>query len=171
MRAMSELKKTLMERLFSEHRGGLQDFFRRRVKVDAQDLAQEVYVRILRLKDTQAIRNPELYLYTVANNLVKEHAVVERRLNTSDVDDTAIQQQLAELPPFDDDFDTDELVKRLRVVLAELPPKCRAAVVLQYRYGLSYEEIGGKLGVSTNMVKKYLAQALDHCRRRMSRLK
>lgn len=169
---MSDPKKTLMARLFSEHRGGLQDFFRRRVKVDAQDLAQEVYLRILRLNDAQAIRNPELYLYTVANNLVKEHAVVERRLNASDdVDDIAIQQQLAELPLFEDEFDTGERIKRLRAVLAELSPKCRATVVLQYRYGLSYEEIGGKLGISTNMVKKYLAQALDHCRRRMSRLK
>lgn len=169
---MSDPKKTLMARLFSEHRGGLQDFFRRRVKVDAQDLAQEVYLRILRLNDAQAIRNPELYLYTVANNLVKEHAVVERHLNASDdVDDIAIQQQLAELPLFEDEFDTGERIKRLRAVLAELSPKCRATVVLQYRYGLSYEEIGGKLGISTNMVKKYLAQALDHCRRRMSRLK
>jgi DNA-directed RNA polymerase specialized sigma24 family protein len=43
-------------------------------------------------------------------------------------------------------------------------------VVLQYWHGLSYEEIGLRLGVSTNMVKKYLSQALVHCRRRMSRL-
>lgn len=168
---MSESKKTLLERLFAEHRGGLQVFFQRRVKVDAQDLAQEVYVRILRLNDTQAIRNPELYLYTVANNLVKEHSVVERRLNTDDVDDFAIQEQLAELPHFESDIDTGERKKRLRLALAELSPKCRAAVVMQYRDGMSYDEIGQKLAVSSNMVKKYLAQALEHCRRRMGRFK
>ena len=168
---MSESKKTLLERLFAEHRGGLQVFFQRRVKVDAQDLAQEVYVRILRLNDTQAIRNPELYLYTVANNLVKEHSAVERRLNTDDVDDFAIQEQLAELPHFESDIDTDERKKRLRLALAELSPKCRAAVVMQYRDGMSYDEIGQRLAISSNMVKKYLAQALEHCRRRMGRFK
>jgi RNA polymerase sigma factor (sigma-70 family) len=169
---MRESKKTLIERLFAEHRGGLQNFFRRRVKVDAQDLAQEVYVRILRLNDAQEIRNPELYLYTVANNLVKEHAIVERRLSTADdMDDFAIQEQMAELPRFEYDIDTNECIKRLRFALAELPPKCRAAVVMQYRDGLSYDEIGHKLSISSNMVKKYLAQALDHCRRRMSRFK
>jgi RNA polymerase sigma-70 factor (ECF subfamily) len=54
-------------------------------------------------------------------------------------------------------------------VLAQLSPKCRAAVVLQYRYGLSYEDIAERLDVSPHMVKKYLAQALAHCRRRMAR--
>ena len=56
-------------------------FFLRRIrtKADAPDLAQEVYVRMLRISDQEAIRNPVHYLYTVANNLVKEHAVLDRR--------------------------------------------------------------------------------------------
>jgi RNA polymerase sigma-70 factor (ECF subfamily) len=55
-------------------------------------------------------------------------------------------------------------------VIDQLSPKCRAALILQYWHGLSYEEIGQRLGVSSNMVKKYLSQALVHCRRRMARL-
>jgi DNA-directed RNA polymerase specialized sigma24 family protein len=43
-------------------------------------------------------------------------------------------------------------------------------VVLQYRDGLSYQEIADRLNVSPHMVKKYLTQALVHCRGRMSRL-
>jgi hypothetical protein len=34
---------------------------------------------MLRMRDQQAIRKPVHYLYTVANNLVKEHAVLDRR--------------------------------------------------------------------------------------------
>jgi hypothetical protein len=34
---------------------------------------------MLRISDHEAIRNPVVYLYTVANNLLKEHAVLERR--------------------------------------------------------------------------------------------
>ena len=55
-------------------------------------------------------------------------------------------------------------------MLEQLSPKCRAAVELQYWHGLSYEEIALRLGISTNMVKKYLSQGLVHCRRRMARL-
>jgi len=35
---------------------------------------------------------------------------------------------------------------------------------------MSYQEVALQLGVSTHMVKKYLSQALAHCRRRMARL-
>jgi RNA polymerase sigma-70 factor (ECF subfamily) len=61
-------------------------------------------------------------------------------------------------------------VLRLRTVLIELSPKCRAAVLMHYSHNLSYQEIAERLGVSSHMVKKYLARALVHCRRRMSRL-
>jgi RNA polymerase sigma-70 factor (ECF subfamily) len=170
---MADRKKSLVERLFAEHRAALQAFFHQRIrtKSDAPDLAQEVYVRMLRVSDTDAIRNPELYLYTVANNLVKEHAVLDRRQASGiDIDEATVQHQLGELPAFDGQLDTTQRVVRLRVVLAQLRPKCRAAVILQYRHGLSYQEIADRLGVSTHMVKKYLAQALSHCRRRMARL-
>jgi RNA polymerase sigma-70 factor (ECF subfamily) len=170
---MAESKKGLVERLFAEHHRALQAFFYRRIrtKSDAPDLAQEVYVRMLRVSDTDAIRNPELYLYTVASNLVKEHAVLERRRASSiDVDDSSVQERLGELPTLDRQLDTDQRVMRLRTVLGQLSPKCRAAVILRYRHDLSYQEIADRLGVSSNMVKKYLSQALGHCRCRMARM-
>ena len=76
---MAELGKGLVERLFAEHRRALQAFFYRRIrtKADAPDLVQEVYVRMLRVSDIHAIRDPERYLYTVASNLAKEYAVLE----------------------------------------------------------------------------------------------
>ena len=170
---MAEPKKGLVERLFAEHRRALQSFFYRRIrtKSDAPDLAQEVYVRMLRVSDTDAIRNPELYLYTVASNLVKEHAVLDRwQARGVNLDEANIQQQLGELPTLDGQLDVTQRVARLRTVLTQLSPKCRAAVILQYRHGLTYQEIGERLNVSPHMVKKYLAQALAHCRRRMARL-
>jgi DNA-directed RNA polymerase specialized sigma24 family protein len=48
-------------------------------KADAADLVQEVYLRMLRVSDPEAIRNPESYLFTVAANLHKENAVADRR--------------------------------------------------------------------------------------------
>ena len=170
---MAESKKTLVERLFADHGGSLRAFLHKRVRrqPDAVDLAQEVYLRMLRVPDVEAIRNPESYLFTVASNLVKEHARQERlREGSLDIDDPQVEAQLAELPAFGGELDRTVRVKRLREVLRQLPPKCHAAVVLQYWHGMSYEEIALHLGISTHMVKKYLSQALMHCRRRMARL-
>ena len=167
-------RKAWIERLFTEHSAALQAFFRRRVREapDAPDLAQEVYVRMLRVSDSDAIRDPELYLFTVANNLVKEHALVERRRRIcDDIDDEAIQEQLAELPQLDGEIDTLRRTERLREVFDQLSPQCRATLVLQYRYELSYQQISERLGISTHTVKKYVMQALDLCRRRMERLR
>jgi RNA polymerase sigma factor (sigma-70 family) len=170
---MAERKTSLVERLFAEHGGSLQAFLVRRVRRApiAAELAQEVYVRMLRVPDMGSVRNPEAYLYTVASNLAKEHVRDERGAEAAlDVDDPLIQAQLAALPVFGADLDDARRVERLREVLDQLPLKCRAAVVLQYWHGLSYQEIAERLGVSTHMVKKYLTQGLAHCRRSMGRL-
>jgi RNA polymerase sigma factor (sigma-70 family) len=171
--AVADPKPSLVERLFAEHRGGLQTFFRRRIrsKADAADMAQEVYLRMLRISDQAAIRNPVPYLYTVANNLVKERAVLDRRQASDiDIEQVATHEQLATLPAFDGELDAAQRVGRLRVVLKQLRPKCRAAVELRFTHGLSYREVALRLGVSPQMAKKYVEQALVHCRRRMARL-
>jgi RNA polymerase sigma factor (sigma-70 family) len=170
---VADPKPSLVERLFTEHRGALQTFFLRRIrgKADAADLAQEVYVRMLRIRDQEAIRNPVHYLYTVANNLVKEHSVLDqRRASGIDIDEAPAHEQLETLPEFDGNLDASQRVARLGVVLQQLRPKCRAAVELRFTHELSYREIATHLGVSPQMAKKYVAQGLSHCRRRMARL-
>jgi len=165
-------KPSLVERLFAEHGGALQAFFRRRIrsKTEAPDLAQEVYLRMLRVSDQEAIRNPVPYLYTVANNLVKEHAVLERRRASGvDVDEVTSHEQLEIVPTFEGDLDAAQRAARLQVVLKQLRPKCQAAVLLRFTHGLSYREVALRLGVSPQMARKYVVQALSHCRRRMAR--
>jgi len=160
-----------VEKLFAEHRRALQAYFYRRIKTksDAPDLAQEVYARMLRVSDTEAIRNPQFYLYTVASNLVKEHRLREQRQGQQqELDEPSVQQRLGELPPLDSQLEDSQMVERLGAVLEQLAARWRTALILQYRYGLTYQEIADCLGVSTSMVKKYLAQGLAHCRSRMA---
>jgi RNA polymerase sigma factor (sigma-70 family) len=167
---MAESKRRVVARLFAEHRSALQAFLYRRVRrrPDAAELAQEVYVRLLRVPDIGAIRDPGAFLYTVASNLARDHARRERSHGTVlDVHDPLVQEELAELPGFAGQLDAARRIKRLGEVLDQLPPKCHAALVMQYWQGLSYEEIAVRLGVSTHMVKKYLSQAMVHCRTRM----
>jgi len=157
-------------KLIAEYGSALYAFFRRRTRVqhDAQDLAQEVYLRLLRVNDVDAVRNPEAYMFTVADNLLKERAVLARRQGRPIDWSESLEEELkAHDPAVEHDVDSALRTKRLSEVFAELSPKCRAAVVLQYRDEQTYAEIAAQLGVSTNMVKKYLAYAVAHCRRRM----
>ena len=170
---MVESSKAFVERLFA-HRGALQAFFHRRLrtKSDAADLVQEVYLRMLRVSDTDAILNPEAYLFTVARNLLTENALVDRRqAGAADVGEVDSMQALPDVPEFDTALDVTREVARLRLVLKQLSPECCAAVMLKYRHELSYQEIADRLEVSPSMVNKYLRQALSHCRRRMARLR
>ncbi|HUO94793.1 MAG TPA: RNA polymerase sigma factor [Steroidobacteraceae bacterium] len=170
---MSEIGPTLVERLFAEQRGTLQGFLRRRVRspTDVADLAQEVYLRLLRVADHTAIRDPVHYLYAVASNLLKEHADAERRrANGVDIDTVPPHEALQTVAEFGGEVDSADRAARLREVLAELSPKCRAAVALRFTYGLSYREAGERLGVSSQMIKKHVAHAIKHCRRRMARM-
>lgn len=166
-------KRGFVERLFAEHRSALQSYFHRRIrtKADAPDLVQEAYLRMLRVSNTDAIRSPEVYLYTVASNLVKEHAVLDRRAaERLDIDELNVQDRLGELPSLESELDENRRTQQVREVLAGLPLNWRTAVTLQYRYGLTYQEIAAHLRVSPSMVKKYLARALDRCRRDLARL-
>jgi DNA-directed RNA polymerase specialized sigma24 family protein len=54
--------------------------------------------------------------------------------------------------------------------LRRIRSKADAPDLAQEVYGLSYRAIAAHLGVSPQMAKKYVAQALGHCRRRMARL-
>jgi len=168
---MADPKRGFVERLFAEHGRALQSYFQRRIrtKSDAPDLAQEVYARMLRVSSTEAIRNPQVYLYTVASNLLKERAVLERReADYQKIDEASVEEALGALPPLDGALEDREMVEHLGTALEQLPPRWRTALILQYRYALTYQEIADRLGVSSNMVKKYLAQGLAHCRRRMA---
>ena len=170
---MQEPRKALIERLFSAHGSALQAFFRRRIRArpEAPDLTQEVYLRMLRVDESEVIHNPEGYLYSVASNLVKERAVLDRRSSVATSGDAQLENLFSELPSSEELIDADVRARRLREVLLQLTPKCRAALVMQYRHEMSYQQIAEQLGISTNMVKKYLAQGLALCRRRMDRLR
>ena len=148
----------------------LRSMLRRRVRrqADVADLVQEVYLRLLRHSDPTAIENPEAYLFTVANNLARERAM-EARSRGVEVQPELVESEewMAVIPRFEDDLDEAARAIRIRAVLAELPPKCRDAIVLHYHDGLTYAEAGARLGVSSHAIKKYVVTALAHFRSKM----
>jgi RNA polymerase sigma-70 factor (ECF subfamily) len=148
-------------------------FIARRLRsvVDARDLAHEAYVRLLRVRRRDLIRDPQAYLYRIATNVLYEFEL-KRKADANGLLRCA-EYQLAEADFGRPERDVEALLarKRIEAVLGQLSPKCRAVVILYRRDGLTYKEIGTRIGISTSMVKKYLARGLRHCREHLSELR
>ncbi|WP_043694190.1 RNA polymerase sigma factor [Luteibacter sp. 9133] len=170
---MSHETPSSWARLLVDKGPTLANYFLRRVshRWDAQDLVQEVYLRLLRngQGDASDVRNPEAYLFTVAANLVKEHAQMKQRAPISSEGLEDVIERLA--TPCDAGADVDRALRRERLarLIGRLSPKCRAVLVMHYRDDLSYREIAEQLSISTNMVKKYIVKGLATCRQGMLR--
>ncbi|MEJ0037813.1 MAG: RNA polymerase sigma factor [Gammaproteobacteria bacterium] len=142
---------------------------RLRNAADVPDLAQEVFLRLLRVEDHGHIRSPEAYLFTVASHVIHQHTVRQATAPVHvDIADVFGEPQALS----DDDpqatVELQQQITRLKVVLDELPPRLAATLVLARLKGDSLEEIASTLGVSRESVKKYLARALQHCRARQA---
>jgi RNA polymerase sigma factor (sigma-70 family) len=136
---------------------------------EAQDLMQEVYLRILTLKRPEEVRSPKAYLYRVAANIAYQH-----RLNCNTGPSWVRFEESAEihasLPGSLQTSDPEaaaELCERLDEVtqrLNPLPSRVRSALLWHYRDGYTCEEIGERLAIRRNRVKKYIARAMARCR-------
>lgn len=161
-----------LAQLFEEQHDTLNRYFLKRTAHawDAQDLVQELYLRLLRTdRSAEFIEKPEAYLFTVASNLVKEHAARKQRGPRTGEDVNDVIERL--FTPCDAAAGVDRELRRQRLatVIARLTPKCRAALVMHYRDELGYRDIGERLNISTHMVKKYIVKALAVCRVGMAR--
>jgi RNA polymerase sigma-70 factor (ECF subfamily) len=124
-----------------------------------------VYLRLLRSPDSQEIKNPEAYLFTVARNLLTERAITRRREGTSvSVDMLDSSPEGATSATVQGEYERTELIANINKAIDELSPKSRAVVILHYRDGMSYSEVAEKLGISVHAVKKHVVKALSHFR-------
>jgi RNA polymerase sigma-19 factor, ECF subfamily len=152
---------------FEQYHAGLHRFLMRRLRStqNAQDLAQETYLRLLRMDRHDLVRKPQAYLYRIASNLVYEFKLRER--NAPVCFDSEELERAAESPAVPATADASEdlgLSQQLEILLEQLPPLYRAVFVLRKRDGMSYPEIARTLDISVHTVKKYLARAVAQCR-------
>src|SRR5215831_12999381 len=161
-----------VEQLVAIHESDLLRFISRRIRssADARDVAQEAYVRLLRLERKDLIRDPRPYLYRIAANVLYEFEL-GRKADSEGLTRWSEELQIDAEASANRDVEDLMLRARLQSVLKGLSPKCRAVVILHRREGMTYQEIGAKIGISTSMVKKYLAQGLKHCRERFEDLR
>jgi len=134
---------------------------------DAEDLAQEVFLRVHRAKEGyEASARFSTWIYRItANaslNLLRGRRV-RRTVNREMPDESGAEGTAsfadpdAEAPQ--DRMEKDELSAVLRRIVDELPERQRVAILLNKYEGLSYEDVASAMDLSVMAVKSLLTRA------------
>ena len=164
-----------IQQLFTSHAGQVRDFLRRRLAraSDAQDISQEVFLRMMRVEDLSSIRDPQGYLFTVANNLRREqfHTDGLARRRTQVPLEMALEEPELEVHlTAAADMDQDTQLRQLDRAVRNLSDRDRTVLSLRYVENLSYRDIAQRLGWSSKTaVERALAGALARCREQFDR--
>ena len=150
--------------LFERHHRRLYHTFVRLVgdRAASEDLVQEVFVRMLRYRDTfrsDAEFGP--WMFTLARNVAHDHRQSRKRLRL--VDDEP-QEAATDEPAPATRLEQDERRRTLDRALASLPPDRREVLALARFSELPYEQIGAIVGTTAGAVKIRVHRALNDLR-------
>ncbi|RTR00833.1 RNA polymerase sigma factor [Halomonas nitroreducens] len=155
-----------LDALFQRYATDLAGYLRRQLQCPhlAEDLCQEVFLRLGQHPEPGRLEEPRAYLFRMARNLVIDH---HRRCRSRPVshplDDPALCLSCPR--PCPEEATEHHLhLMRLREALDALPQRLRQALTWHRLEGLTQAEIGRRLGVSERMAGRYVAQAIEHCR-------
>lgn len=155
---------------FGQYRRELHRYLMRRLRQpqDVDDLAQDVYERLLKLDDERVVHKPLAYLYGVASHVLADYRIeVERErveYSSEEADDWA-EHPSCVLP--DDLAERLNLQQQIDHALADLTPRQREVLLLHKRDGLSIDEIAAVLRISPETVDKHVVGAKTRIRARM----
>jgi RNA polymerase sigma factor (sigma-70 family) len=150
-------------------RADLVRFFTKRTgsPAAAEDIVQELYLKISAGAVPQDLRSPEAYLYRVGSNLMLDRLKQERRQVNREEDwgrsrAVAGLESIAEEPPADEALASRQRLARLLEHLDELPQQVAGAFRRHKFDGLTHGEVAAELGVSRSAVEKYIMTALRY---------
>jgi RNA polymerase sigma-70 factor (ECF subfamily) len=136
---------------------------------EAEDLAQEVFLRIYRTRQKYTPKAKfGTWLFTIANNLAlnvlrdrKRKPRVPLATTETGVQGVRPEEQLAvdKAPPPGYELQHGELVGVIRKALDDLNERQKMAIVLNKFEDMGYEEIADVMGLSSKAVKSLLSRA------------
>lgn len=131
---------------------------RRHVGGDAEDVAQEAFVKAWRASGGFAGRaSVRTWLYRIAVNAARDALRrQQRRPQPADVELTALADRLADPANLDEELAARGLDPALRGALTQLPAAQREVVVLADVLGLSHAELAERHGVAPGTIKSRL---------------
>ena len=134
---------------------------------ELDDVAQEVFLRLMRYGRTELIEHPQAYLYRMAANVAAEWAMRGRNLRSGDPD------WLAGLMGEDGGESAQEEASRIELredierALLALTPQQRRVLQLQFYAGLSRSEIAARTGLTERSVKRALIKSYARLRQEL----
>ena len=146
---------------FGRWRKPIRSWFSSRASVprnEVDDLAQEVFLRLLRYSDDVAVENPQGYLFRIAANVASEwrdRSRVRQPHNQSWLDELQIDP--AAQP--DNSVFQNRISKHLQSAVDRLPKRQREVLLLHVNDGLTYKQIADRLGVTYRIVLRDLTRA------------
>lgn len=133
---------------------------------DAEDIAQETFVRMFRVLDRYDLERPfGAWLFTIASRLCIDHL---RRRRTAPVPlyhrepDSGEEREIEVAdtgPPPDEAAQRGEEERRVQGLIDSLPAHYRIVVMLRHQHDLSYDEIAEALGLPLGTVKARIHRA------------
>jgi RNA polymerase sigma-70 factor (ECF subfamily) len=153
---------------YLDRRDDLVRFFamRLRSRGAAEDLVQDIYLRIAAVEPGLEVRNAAAYLYRLGSNLMLDAIRHEARRATRDRNWRDSHRTLVGAVEVSEDPTADEAVasrQRLEAVLAivrDMPPQTRRAFWMHKFGGQSHSEVAQTLGISRSAVEKHCMAAL-----------
>ncbi|WP_419736445.1 sigma-70 family RNA polymerase sigma factor [Pseudomonas sp. COR18] len=150
--------------LYRDHGSWLEGWLRRRMgnAWDAADLSQDTFLRVLSsAQPLVELREPRAFLLTIGKRLLSNF-YTRRSLEQAYLEALA---QLPEecVPSPEQRWVWLETLQALDELLDGMPAVVRRAFLWSQLEGLGYRQIAERLQVSERTVKRYMAQAYEHC--------
>jgi RNA polymerase sigma factor (sigma-70 family) len=164
----SDPRQVFLKAIERTHGRQLRRFLSARMRgaaADVPDLAQEIFLRLLRIKDHDAIRNPQAYLFTVASHVLSQYNLTKLVASKKMAPLQIVSELQAEATAPDpaDEIEAEERLKGVSAALEHHSSRAYATLVMYRCEGLTLKQIGERLGVTPTMARKYLLRAIAFC--------
>lgn len=171
---MTDARSALLA-AYLERRADLVRFFTLRLKsaAAAEDLVQDIYLRIAAVEPGVDVHNPAGYLYRLGTNLMLDRIRGERRSAARDHDwrdshRTLVgAEEVSEDPPADNAVAARQRLEAIVAILRELPEQTQRVFRMHKFDGLSHSEVAQALGISRSAVEKHCMAVLKRLAERL----
>lgn len=137
-------------------------FFARRThdEAAAEELAQELFLRLLRHPELFTLDNVDGYVFRSAVNLVRDRA--RRDVSRGPVLHVDIEQLqlVSDAPDAEQALNSRQKLDALLRAIEHLPRRTRTVLILSRFENMSYAQISQRLGISVSAVEKQISKAL-----------
>ncbi len=147
-------------------RPALLRYFWRRTggQADAEELVQELFLRLLRREDLFELDNPDGYIFEAAANLLRDTARRQAARAHNRHDDVTRLSLCSDEPSPEQNVADRLNLQQILQALDDLPERTRTVLILARFEDLSYAQIATAMGLSVSAVEKHMMRALKALR-------